>query len=60
MVLTAAEMIGARSGLGWFVKYYSDYADYTRVVAGIIIIGIVVTVLNIVIKFLEQKLVRWH
>ncbi|MBQ1688209.1 MAG: ABC transporter permease subunit [Lachnospiraceae bacterium] len=60
MVLTAAEMIGARSGLGWFVKYYSDYADYTRVVAGIIIIGIVVTVLNIVIKFADQKLVRWH
>lgn len=60
MVLTAAEMIGARSGLGWFVKYYSDYADYTRVVAGIIIIGIIVTGLNIVIKFLERKLVRWH
>lgn len=60
MVLTAAEMIGARSGLGWFVKYYSDYADYTRVVAGIILIGVVVTVLNVAIKFADEKLVRWH
>jgi len=29
-------MIGATSGLGWYVKYFSDFADYSRVIAGII------------------------
>jgi len=36
-------MIGATSGLGWYVKYFSDFADYSRVIAGIIFIGVVVT-----------------
>ena len=60
MVLTAAEMIGATSGLGYFVRYYADFADYTRVIAGIILIGIVVSALNYGIAGLERKVVRWH
>ena len=60
MVLTAAEMIGATSGLGYFVRYYADFADYTRVIAGIILIGIVVSALNYGIAELERKVVRWH
>ncbi len=60
MVLTAAEMIGATSGLGWYVKYYSDFADYTRVVAGIIVIGFVVTMLNVLIRLLRNALIKWR
>ena len=60
MVLTAAEMIGATSGLGYFVRYYADFADYTRVIAGIFLIGIVVSALNYGIAELERKVVRWH
>ena len=60
MVLTAAEMIGATSGLGYFVRYYADFADYTRVIAGIFLIGIVVSALNYGIAEMERKVVRWH
>ncbi|MDR0876657.1 MAG: ABC transporter permease subunit [Treponema sp.] len=60
MVLTAAELIGATSGLGWFVKYYSDFADYTRVVAGIIVIAVVVTLLNKLLLIVEKLLIRWR
>jgi NitT/TauT family transport system permease protein len=60
MVLVAAELIGATAGLGWFVKYYSDFADYTRVVAGIIIIGLVVTLLNKLLLLIEKLLIKWH
>lgn len=60
MVLTAAEMIGATSGLGWYVKYYSDFADYTRVVAGIIVIGVVVTLLNLLIRLLRNAVIKWR
>ena len=59
MVLVMAEMIGAQSGLGFFIKKYSDYADYTRVVAGIIFIGIIITLLNGLISVIEKKVVKW-
>ncbi|MDR3122946.1 MAG: ABC transporter permease subunit [Treponema sp.] len=59
MVLTAAELIGATSGLGWYVKYNSDFANYTKVVAGIIVIGVVVTALNKLLLTLEKVLIKW-
>lgn len=60
LCLTGAEMLGASSGLGYFVKKYSDYADYTKVIAGIILIGIVTTALNILVSKLNQKVVKWQ
>ena len=59
LCLTGAEMLGASAGLGYFVKKYSDYADYTRVIAGIIFIAIVVTVLNILVTLLQKKVIKW-
>ncbi|HEX2950136.1 MAG TPA: ABC transporter permease subunit, partial [Armatimonadota bacterium] len=43
ILLTAAELIGATSGVGWYVKNFADFADYPRVVVGILFIGLVVT-----------------
>jgi NitT/TauT family transport system permease protein len=60
ILLTAAEMIGATSGLGWYVKYYSDFADYPRVIVGIIFIGIVVTGITYVFDRVERYLLRWR
>lgn len=59
LVLTAAEMLGGTKGMGWYIKYHSDFADYTKVVAGIITIGIVVTLINILLKALRKILVKW-
>lgn len=60
ILLTAAEMIGSSSGLGWYVKYFSDFADYPRVVAGIIFIGMVVTGITFFFELIEKKLLRWR
>ena len=60
ILLTAAEMIGATSGLGWYVKYFSDFADYPRVIVGIIYIGIVVTGITHLFDKLEAYLLRWR
>ena len=60
ILLTAAEMIGATSGLGWYVKYFSDFADYPRVIVGIIFIGIVVTGITYVFDKIEKYLLRWR
>jgi NitT/TauT family transport system permease protein len=60
LCLTGAELLGASSGLGYFVKKFSDYADYTKVIAGIILMGVVVTFLVAAIQWLQKKLIKWN
>lgn len=58
ILLTAAELIGATEGLGWYVKNFSDFADYERVIVGIIFIGIVVTLLMAILNLIGRRLLR--
>ncbi|MDR1947776.1 MAG: ABC transporter permease subunit [Spirochaetaceae bacterium] len=60
MILMMAEMIGAQSGLGFYIKKYSDYADYTHTVAGIILVGVVITILNSLLSLVEEKTIKWR
>ncbi|MDS1030220.1 ABC transporter permease subunit [Bacillota bacterium LX-D] len=60
ILLTSAEMIGATSGIGWYVKYFSDFADYPRVVVGILFMGLVVTVITYFFDQAERFLLRWR
>lgn len=59
LMLVMAEMYGAQSGLGYFVINYTNYANYTNVVAGIIMVGIVVTILDGLVSLLVSKTVKW-
>lgn len=59
ILLTSAEMIGARDGLGYYVKNYSDFGDYTRTIVGILVIGIVVTAISFLFNKLQHYLLRW-
>ena len=60
MTLTAAEMIGASSGMGYYVRVALTYANYTKAIAGIIFIGLVVSLLNIIIGMIKKKFVTWE
>ena len=60
LMLVMAEMYGATSGLGYFVINYTNYANYTNVVAGIIMVGIVVTILDFLVGLLVRKTVKWN
>ena len=60
IVLTSAEMIGARDGMGYYVKYYSDFGDYTRTITGLIVIGVVVIAVTFLFNRFQQYLLRWR
>lgn len=59
ILLTSAEMIGARDGLGYYVKQYSDFGDYTRTIVGILVIGVVVVAITFLFNKLQNYLLRW-
>lgn len=60
ILLTSAEMIGGRSGLGYYVKNFSDLGDYTRIIGGVIVIGVVVTVITFFFNGIQRYLMRWR
>ena len=59
VLLTSAEMIGAQSGLGYYIKNYSDFGDYTRTLVGLIVIGIVLVALSFAFNKIQKYLLRW-
>lgn len=59
MTLTVAEMLGADAGMGFYVRMALSFSNYTKAIAGIIFIGLVVTVLNGIIDALKRRLIKW-
>ena len=59
ILLTSAEMIGARDGMGYYVKQYSDFGDYTRTIVGLFVIGVVVVVISFLFNKLQRYWLRW-
>lgn len=60
MTLTAAEMLGAESGMGFYVRMSLNFANYTKAIAGIFFIGFVVTGLNGLINIAKKRLIKWN
>jgi NitT/TauT family transport system permease protein len=59
IMLTVAELFGAGSGLGRFVQINADYADYPRMVAGILYTGAVVLVTMELLEQLKRRTLFW-
>lgn len=60
LMLNFAELMGATHGMGYYVQNSITYANYAHAIAGIIVIGIVVTALNALVTRLQKSLIRWH
>lgn len=60
LMLNYAELMGATHGMGYYVQNSITYANYAHAVAGIIVIGIVVTVLSRTIRELQKRLLWWR
>ncbi|HWQ67142.1 MAG TPA: ABC transporter permease [Methanospirillum sp.] len=60
VILTVAEMIGASSGLGWYIQYHSQFANYDRVIAGMILIVMVVIGVMKAFESVQAHSLRWQ
>ena len=59
IMLIVAELFGASKGLGRFVQFYADYADYPRMVAGILYTGVVVWISMEILERIKKRSLFW-
>jgi NitT/TauT family transport system permease protein len=59
ILLTVAEMFGTNAGLGRFVQYYADFADYPRMAAGILYTGAVTLLSMGLLELLRRRALFW-
>ena len=59
LMLNFAELMGATHGMGYYIQNSITYANYTHAVAGIITIGIVVTILSGLVTLVQRKAIKW-
>ena len=59
ILLTSAEMIGGNKGIGFYIQYYTNFGNFTRIMVGIIFLGTIVTLVTNLVKAAEAHLLRW-
>jgi len=59
IVLTIAEMFGAKEGMGYFIQHYSDFSDYKTVIAGIFFNCAVILSVMLGFDLLKKRLLFW-
>lgn len=59
MSVIAAELVGAQSGLGYYIQFNRLLLHMDKVVFGMLIIGMIGLTLNHLIKLLEKRIVIW-
>ena len=60
MMLTFAEMMGSTVGMGYYIVNYNTYGNYTKGSAGIIVVGLVVTLLSSLVSVIQKKAIKWQ
>lgn len=58
--LVAAEMIASASGIAWMVLDASKYIQYETVYFGIIIMGAIAIIIDVLIRFLIRMVTPWQ
>lgn len=60
MVVLAAEMIGAKQGLGFLINRGTEFFDVPLIMVGMITIGIVGALLAVMTNYLERWICPWN
>ena len=59
MCLAGAEMLGINLGIGYFIEKYKSFADYRCVLAGIVTVGVITTLIDLMVNKLKSALIKW-
>ncbi len=59
-LLIAAEMMGASSGLGWFILYSQENFNIHWIFAGAVVIALLGLAIDTVLVFMEKRLIVWR
>ena len=59
MVVLAAEMIGAKQGVGFLITRGMEFFDVALIMVGMLAIGVVGAMLSLVIEWLERRICPW-
>lgn len=59
ILLVIAEMFATNSGLGYFVQYYADFSDYSRVLGGLMFTAFVVVIIKYMFEHVKHKILFW-
>lgn len=60
VTLTVAEMIAATSGLGWYIQYEHEFANYDKMIAGMLLMAACVIVVMWVFDRVQKYSLRWQ
>lgn len=60
LILIAAEMLGASSGLGYALTFYQANMQFPQVYAYIIVMAIIGVSLNFILERVEKRSFRWR
>jgi len=60
MCVIAAELVAAQSGLGYMIQLARMLIDTEKVMAGMVVIGILGYLMNLAMTLLERRLTPWR
>ncbi len=60
MCLSGAEMLGINLGMGYFIEKYKSFADYRAVLAGIVVVGVITTLIDMIVNKVEKAVIKWE
>jgi NitT/TauT family transport system permease protein len=59
ILLTVAEMFGAKSGMGYFIQYYADFSDYPKVLAGMMFMSSFIILVMTLFDTIQRRMLHW-
>lgn len=60
LTLVVAETVGAKSGLGWYLKWQQGYVEYAKVYAALIIMAVFFSGLMTVLFRIRDRVLGWQ
>jgi len=59
-VLLVAEMLGAKSGLGWYLQWAQGWAAYANIYAVLAVMSVLFSSLTVILFAVRKRVLKWN